>query len=302
MHVGLGDKRARRHSIVQFQIDLVEVGDDDIGTGVLQVRTMADPVDADDEAETAGSSRRHAGDRVLDDDRAIGQAPKALRRRKKSVGRWLAREPQGRGIASVDASVEQMIEPRSLQNLLAIAARRNHRRLQAERAQTPNQGHRGRIDVDPFAAHPLQEQSVLSYGEALDGFDLGTIALIAFREAHAARGQEGTNGLFARTPVDVLAVVLKREWREGNAGATGVPFEKNIEGLRPSLEMDARGICHHAIEIEGDGIKLRRNKTGFARHASAHGVIATYASIDFKLNGVARLHIQGSAEEARMRT
>jgi len=29
--------------------------------------------------------------------------------------------------------------------------------------------------------------------------------------------------------------------------------------LLPRSEMNARRICHHAIEIEGYGIKLRRN-------------------------------------------
>src|SRR5215831_20574293 len=108
----------------------------------------------------------------------------------------------------------------------------------------------------------------------MDGFGLGTVGLAAFQYLYPARGQKGTNSVLARPPVDVAAIVLEREWRKGKAGASGAPFEKSVEGLLPCLEMDARGIRNHAIEIEGDGIKLHWNKSGFARHLSAHRVIA----------------------------
>src|SRR5262245_13492785 len=103
----------------------------------------------------------------------------------------------------------------------------------------------------------------------MDSFGLGTIALAAFRYVHFPGGQKGTNSLLARTPVDVAAIVLERERHKGSAGAAGASFKQSIEGLLPRVEMDARSIRNHAIEIEGCGIKSRWNKSGFARHLAA---------------------------------
>src|SRR5262245_15606246 len=102
----------------------------------------------------------------------------------------------------------------------------------------------------------------------MDGFGLGAVRFATLLYPHDPGGQKGTNSVLARTPVDVAVIVLKREWRKSSAGAAGVPFEKGIEGLLPRLEMDARGIRDHTIEIKGCGIKSRRNKAGFARHLS----------------------------------
>ena len=105
----------------------------------------------------------------------------------------------------------------------------------------------------------------------MDSFGLGTVGLAAFLYLLAAGEQKGTNGLLARTTIDIAMVILEREWRKTGAAAVGAPFEKSVEGLLPRLEMDARGIRNHAIEIEGYGIELRWSETGFARHGSAHG-------------------------------
>jgi hypothetical protein len=37
-------------------------------------------------------------------------------------------------------------------------------------------------------------------------------------------------------------------------------------------------VCHLAIDVEGDGIKLRWNQTGFPRRLSTQGVIATFST------------------------
>src|SRR5262249_54487539 len=157
---------------------------------------------ADDQAETAGSSRRHASDRVLDDDGSFWPNPESPRRFEEGIRCRLSRQIQSRGIQSVNPDVEQLIETRGLQYLLAIATRRNYRRPETERAQPADQSHGRRINIHAFTAHQRQEQPILALGEAIDGFGLRTVALVAFCHLRPAGCQKAANGVLARTPID----------------------------------------------------------------------------------------------------
>src|SRR5262249_45307639 len=123
--------------------------------------------------------------------------------------------------------------------------------------------------VPATAALHGQDRAVLALGQAIDSVDLGTVGLVAFRHVRSAGSQKGANGVFARTSVDVLAIIVQREGHERHVLATAARFEKGIEGLLPRSAVNTRGVCHQTIEIEGYAIELRRNKTGFVGHLSA---------------------------------
>ena len=61
---------------------LREVRDDDVGAVLAQRVGLADPVDADDEAEAAGAPGRDAGEGVLEHGRLAGVDPERLARRR----------------------------------------------------------------------------------------------------------------------------------------------------------------------------------------------------------------------------
>jgi hypothetical protein len=86
--------------------DVGQVGQHDIGSAPQQCVGVSGPVDTDDECESAVLTRADPGFGVLDDDRALRTHAESAR-----------------GLQTVDADIEQVINPGSFQHILTVRAR-----------------------------------------------------------------------------------------------------------------------------------------------------------------------------------
>ena len=88
-----------------------QIGDDDVRAFPPEPLRLAAPIHADDAAETAGASRLHAGDGILNDNRPVGLNAETLGGLEEHVRLRFAFELKPGGLDAVHLGVEQILQP-----------------------------------------------------------------------------------------------------------------------------------------------------------------------------------------------
>ena len=217
---------------------------------------MPDPVDTDHQGKPARPARRHPGGRVLQNDRTVGLGLQPPRRLEKDIGRRLALQTDAVADHPVDPGLEQIAQAGRLQNLDAVAARRDDRQLQPGRPPGLDPVDRVVEDLGAILFQELEEHAVLVVAEATHRFVTRSVRLLSFGQGDAARRQETAHSVVARLAVDVGAIVaLDIERHELRAVALGPRLQKPVEHPLPGPRVHHGGPGDDAIEIQQHGIE-----------------------------------------------
>ncbi len=116
---------------------------------------------------------------------------------------------------AINAGFDQMREPGSDQNGLAIFAGGSYPHTKARLAQVLHKHNRGRIGLYPFPFQHLIKSRILPVSQAADRFFNAIIRRITIFEVDIPRFEKGSYPFVARTPVDIDQVIgLVPEFRK----------------------------------------------------------------------------------------
>src|SRR5258708_33219865 len=107
-------------------------------------RRLADPIDADDEAEAPGPARLDTCERVLEYGRGRGQHAERTRAREERVRRRLPTQVIALGDDAVDDLLEQLFDPGGREDVAAVGAGRDHSAAQPRRSSCVHVADRAR--------------------------------------------------------------------------------------------------------------------------------------------------------------
>src|SRR6202011_2988281 len=105
---------------------LLSVGHDNVRPVLAQRVGLPHPVNADDETETTGASGLHPGERILEHHGLLRLYTQRASTGEERVRRGLAPQMLTYGDDTVDACVEQILNPGRDQHIPAVGARRHH--------------------------------------------------------------------------------------------------------------------------------------------------------------------------------
>jgi hypothetical protein len=163
-------------------VDLREVGHDDVGAGTREARPNLGPVETHDEPEPAPPPGLNTGERILDHDRSLRSRPERFGRGDEHVRRGLAGQTTLVEVDTVEPGVEQALDAGGLDDLAAVAARRDEPDPDSSRTKTLDQRDRGRKGLDALLSQPAGEQLVFSARQAVHGHRFGRIVALALRD------------------------------------------------------------------------------------------------------------------------
>src|SRR5439155_11508523 len=150
---------------------------------------LSNPIDADDAAEPAGPSCLYAGEGVFEDRRAFVRHADHARSLQVGVRRRFAPEVARLAEVTVDLGVEHSLQPGGVQDLVAMFARGDDRRLHAGSASGTNETHGALVRHDAVAMDEAQKDAVLARSKV---FDLAVV------EVQVPRLQERANSILTR--------------------------------------------------------------------------------------------------------
>jgi hypothetical protein len=191
-------------------------------------------VDTDDEPKVTGSTRRYAGNRVLDDNRTRRLNVHASSRLEECIRRRLPLQTQTRDIASVDARVEQACNACLLQYCLAVDAGGHDGGTHALRTKRADE-----IDCSLEGLHavPLQlfrEVLIFAIAKPVNALHVGAVRVCPPWQIDSTRLQERRDAVVARLAIDVLSIVRVDVERDERLTASGrAALEECVEQLLP---------------------------------------------------------------------
>ncbi len=215
---------------------------------------MIRAIDADHEREPAPAPGLDAGQRVLHHGRAPRphtQTPSGLQ---EDAGIGFSRKPQPVRLGTSHPHVEEVFDVACREHLVQVPARGDDGGSDAGRAQLLEQRDRGREGRDPMLPEVLEEVAVLAVAEPAHRQAVRRIGGLALRKGDASRREEAPDAVVPGFPVDEPSVVVDGERTERLAGDGGSIAEVPIEQPRPGGCVDPRGVGHHAVHVEDDGV------------------------------------------------
>src|SRR6266540_1320388 len=169
----------------------------------------------------------------------------------KRVRRGLAVQMLALEHNAVNALVEELGDPGTLQHVAAVRARGDNRAAQARGASRAHVAHRALVRLYALAANHLQNDLILEVSETADRLRAGRIARCSVRELDSARREEGAYAVVARQAVDVTVVVVSRiEGDERFAAPRRACAQEHVEHLLPRGRVHLRRLGEHAVEIK----------------------------------------------------
>ena len=230
---------------------------------LAQLLGLPDAVDPDHTGETTGPPCRHAGERVLEDRRLPWGDAQRMSGRQEGVRGGFSLQVFALGEHTVDALLEQILDPRGYEYLATVTARRDHRPVKARVPHRANVAHGALIGLHALFADHAQHNPVLAVAQPRDGLRGHRIALLALREVDAARSEERPHTVITWLAVDVLVVVGGAiERLEGQPVALGPVVQEVVEHFLPRLRVNLGGLREDAVEVE----QARRDPSGDKRH------------------------------------
>src|SRR6266571_1422622 len=234
--------------------ELGEVRDDDVGAVLEQGLPLSGAVDSDNEAEVPGAPRLDSRQCVLEDGRFGRLDADLLRRREERVGRRLSVEVPLLDDDPVDADLEQVLDPGSLENVLAVRAGGHDGSVESRLSDRMDVPHRALVGLDAVALQERHHDLVLAVSETVDRLGRRRVVRIAVGQLDSARGQERADAVVAWLAVDVPVVVGERvEGDELLAGLLGALSQVRVEHLLPGGRVHLGGLGEDAVEIEEAG-------------------------------------------------
>ena len=244
-----------------------------VGAVLGQRPGLPGAIDTDDGRKAAGPPGLDTRERVLEHHGVVDAHAERPRAGQEGVGRRLAPQPLAPGHVPVHARLQQVCDPRGLEDLPAVRARRDHSAAQAGVAGGVQVADRARVGVHPVLGDQLQDELVLARAEALHGLGPGRIARGALGQLDSARGEEPAHPIGAGEPVDVLVVLAPRvEGDELLARPFRSGAQELVEHLLPGRRVHLRGLGQHPVEIEEAG----GDAVGQAEHGSILADVAAH--------------------------
>ena len=147
----------------------------------------------------------------------LGRDAESSRGFQEGVCLQLARKVEILRCIAVDLDVEEVGDPRLLQDEIAVPARGDHGGLETCGTQPANQCDGAVIDLDTPGADRFAEEPVLAVPQSMDGVAVRRILGFAHGQLDAAGGQKVFDAHLAGFAVDVATVVAIRI--EGDASS-----------------------------------------------------------------------------------
>ena len=81
--------------------------------------------------------------------------------------------------------------------------------------------------------------------------------LRSFRQVYAASGEKASDAVVARSPIDIVEVVVfDIERLKGQTTLLRPPLQERIKNRFPRGRVDTRCVGQHAVEIEDRGVEV----------------------------------------------
>ena len=208
-------------------------------------------IDRDDQPESPGTAGFDAGDGILHHDSPRRRHAEHARRVGEGIGCGFAGQPVACGNLTVDPQFEQVGEPGGIQDDLTATTRGDHGGAHAVAKQVPHHGQRAVVHLDPLAGQQVAEHRVLSVAETADGFHAWRIVWYTVVQRDAARAEEGSDPVVARTAVDEARVVPRHhEWVERLVARGRPTAQVVVEHPFPRRGVEFGGGGEYAVEVE----------------------------------------------------
>src|SRR5690606_29360499 len=227
-----------------------ELAHHDVGPVSAQRLRLPDAIHAHYEPVAGGAQRRDAGERVLHAEGVRRRDPQPLEGVEEGVRSWLPREPESRRLHAPDALVEQLSQPRRLEDGVGVPTGRHQGGLHPELAHPTDEGDRAIEHLDAISTKPSLEDLVLTLAESPDALSFGRIVRIPLGQLDPASREEGAQPILTRLAVDVAEVVLLAELLERTGSARRALPQQPVEELLPGGEVQPRAVRDDPIEVE----------------------------------------------------